>query len=480
MLRIYSDQNIISKLCNEESELLRDLQELVTKDVLVFYSQGHLNDLSSDVTDKKFNELEVIKSLANGNFLYIDYDDNNIQNDLIGPNEAFEKYGTIHRNIGEFIKNVFDESGDPLVDLYIRLKKLQPVDLGSDIEAALKKPENDPARQMYEKLGITKRYYTMGEWIPIVGDLFNKFENDPKLLREIRRLSQIHLGVDKFKIKIGSVDFDEKLSKSKLGKSFREMLDQQLLFLPEEQRTYYNEFITGFNMINFLGIDYEKNKKVKFTNTNNDALHAFFASATDMLISDDKGILNKARFLYNIYGIETRLSSFEEFKNFVKQYRSHEYLDEMLFISQLEFYGGTNIIVEDPLLVTYNSNKTEVRKLGNKYWKLFDRLTRVEVLSNSQEYYILHPSSSRRNNIIFFKEINYIIQSLNNMLRDNVSEINQTDKENIKQGNWEGKLWSSSYTDYLVVPEKHTCRLLLAYPATQVIQGWSLDLCLVL
>ena len=105
-------------------------------------------------------------------------------------------------------------------------------------------------------LGITKRYYKMGEGLPIVRDMMTKFEDDPKLIKEIRRLSQHHLGVDKFKIKIGNTDFDEKLSKSKLGKSFQEMLDQQLGFILKELKSYYNEFITGFNMINLLEIDY--------------------------------------------------------------------------------------------------------------------------------------------------------------------------------------------------------------------------------
>jgi len=284
---------------------------------------------------------------------------------------------------------------------------------------------------------------------------------DPKLIKEIRRLSQNYLGVDKFKIKIGNLNFDKNLSKSRLGKSFQEMLDQQLGFLSEDLRSYYNEFITGFSMINFFGLDYEKNKKVKFKNTNNDAQHAFFASAVDMLVSDDTGLLNKSEFLYNFYKIDTKLVSFDEFIEFINQYRSHDHVNEDLFISQLQIYGSTSIIVANPFSVRYNNEKLEMRRLTNKYWKLFDRLLRVRFSDSDEEYFILHPSKARKNNLIFYKEIDYIIKSLNNMLNHNVEEIAELDKKKIKNGDWEGKYWSTIQYNYLLRYDSRIRRLVL-------------------
>ncbi len=57
MLRIYLDQNVFSKLTKSESGIIDKIKNITLKDVIVFYSQAHLNDLSADLTDHKMKEL---------------------------------------------------------------------------------------------------------------------------------------------------------------------------------------------------------------------------------------------------------------------------------------------------------------------------------------------------------------------------------------------------------------------------------------
>lgn len=462
MLKVYFDHNVYSDISKElDDEFIDKIVQLSKKDVLFFYSQAHLNDLSSDSTEYKFKELKVIERIADNNFLHLDTESDHIVNSQILATEAFNRFGMLQNNVGQSLRSVFDKTGDPLIDLTISLSKLQPIDLGEGIEEILNRKETDKAKVTYVKLGITKRKYNLGEWILIYTTMMDKLENDPSLLKEIRRSSMQYLNVDKFDLKIGSINFDENLRKSKLGKSFEEMLIRQMSFLPENLKSHYLEFITGFNMINFLGLDYERNKKVKFKSTQNDAQHTYFGSFSNIIVSRDDGLLNKAKFIYKYYDIDTKIMSTDEFVAFAKIYRSESYLSESLFLSNLYHLSKSSFIITERRPIIKHNQNEQVRKLPKKFWGLFNRLSEVGLNESDDQYLLLSPSHSRSNNILFYKEVNYIISSLDKMLHGSHDKLNDEDKTNIKAGSWNGIYWKTSYCDYWLRYSNDTRRLLL-------------------
>jgi len=315
MLKVYFDTNVYSDITKgTDLEFIKRVYDLSEKQVSFFYSQAHLSDLMSDKTDHKYQELKTIEAIAGGNFLHRDNKNNQIISTSIKAKEAFEDYSEVQDDEGIF-------SSEYLRDPEFDLLKMQSIDLGPDVENILTEDDKAPSKAFFDKFGITKRHYTIEEWLPIADKMKRISENQPELLKKVRSWSKQHLQVGKFNIKIGNVNFDENLAQSEIGKSFKQMLDQQIGTLPDGLKNFYVEFISGFNMINFLGFDYEKNKKVRFISTNNDAQHSYYGSASDIIVSRDKGLLNKSKFMYFSYDINTEVMGTNEFKTFLKNYR---------------------------------------------------------------------------------------------------------------------------------------------------------------
>ena len=135
MLKVYFDTNVYSDICKGlDKGFIETIYALAESKVLFLYSQAHLNDLSVDKTDNKYEELRIIEEIAEDNFLHQDTESDQIINSLLKAKEAFELYGEIQNDVGAFLEGSFNKTGDPLVDSYIDLLKMKPIDLGEDVE----------------------------------------------------------------------------------------------------------------------------------------------------------------------------------------------------------------------------------------------------------------------------------------------------------------------------------------------------------
>jgi len=449
MLKIYLDTNVYSDIAKGiDSEFIERVYNLAENEVLFLYSQAHLSDLSADKTDHKYTELQIIEDLADTNFLQRDANDNQIINSLAKAKEAFKAYGEVYNDNEIFLADSLVKTGDPIFDAYFDSTKSLPIDLGSDIESILSKDDNDSTKVILVRFGITKRHYTLGEWLPVATKLMSSFEKEPEVLKSIRSESKKLLQGDKFNIKIDDVKFDEKLAKSKIGKSFGDLLKEQMEYLQGSMKNFYNEFTTGFNLINFFGFDYEKNKKVRFKSTQNDGQHCYFGGVADIIVSRDEGLLNKSRFMYSYYGIDTKVMSTDDFKKFIKRYRELIYSNESLFINDLKAKMANSLILVEKRPVIRHNQSEEIKKLTHSYWGLFNRLSIVKSNTDDDEYVVLYPNQIRSSNITFYKDVDFIINHLNQMLGTDYQFLGKHDKASIKDGTWEGVVWNSDITTY--------------------------------
>lgn len=449
MLKVYLDTNIYSDISNEiDDSFSKRIKHLAEKEILFLYSQAHLNDLSTDKTDFKSKELKIIDEIADTNFLQQDLETNRISNPVVKASEAFELFGEIQNDVALTLSSAFEETGESLVDIFLNQIKQQPVDLGPNIEEILSRDGKDQEKLTYERLGIYKRHYKMDEWSRIVTKILHDLESDPILLRIIRQQSKQYLEVDKFNIKIDDVKFNDKLARSKIGKSFKELLAHQMNLCPENQSNFFFEFITGYYMINFLGLDKEKNRKVRFKNTQNDGQHSYFGASSDILVSQDEGLLNKSKFLYSFYGFDTKVMSLKEFKTFINSYESRNFTNESLFITDLQLKKDRSLIVSERRPIIRHNQNEEIRILSEKYWGLFNRLSVVRLNEEDDEYVVLFASNYRSGNITYYKEVNYIIKALNKMHRTNYQHLSVDDIAQIKEGCWQGLTWETEYTFY--------------------------------
>ena len=449
MLKVYLDSNIYSDISKaDDLELVNIVYRLSEDEILFIYSQAHLNDLSNDKTDNKYKELDLIEEVANTNFLQQDYQTGLITNSVVKAHEAFKYFGEIQNNLGSSLLTSFNETGDVHVDSYLQSLKQNPIDLGSDIEKILSRDSSDSERSMLTRIGITKRHYKMDEWIKVVSKMFDDFENDTDLLRSVRQQSKQLLKVDKLNINIDDVNFDKNLSKSKIGKSFKDLLDQQLSYYPDDKTNFYQEFVTGYNMINFLGFDSETNRKVRFKNTLNDAQHSYFGGTSNIIVSEDKGLLNKTRFLYSYYGFETKVMTKDEFKTFLKSYKPTKYINETYLLDDLQRERNVSLIVAEKSPLIRHNLSQETRKLSHMYWGLFNYLVDIRSIENDDEYIVLFPHYTRTGNITYYKEVNYIINSLNVTFGTEFKALSEVDISSISNGTWKGLTWETDITKY--------------------------------
>ncbi|KPM49951.1 hypothetical protein [Jiulongibacter sediminis] len=459
MLKIYFDTNIYSSLSkNEDKELNNFLKNKSENEFLFLYSQAHLNDLNSDLTDNKFKELRTIGELASTNFLHFDYKEKRVTNSIAEVEEVFQYMS----NSDEGIKNIFDDlfkkTGDPIWDTWINLFKDQNIDLGPHIEEIMSRPDSDLEKAQLKSFGLTQRYYTIDELLKYLAKITDDFENKPELLRSIRLESMKQLEVNKLNIKINEVDFDKKLVESKLGKTYAQLISEQLENMPKDQKGFFTEFTLGYNLINFYGLDYEKNRKVKFKNTQNDGQHAFFGGMADIIVSQDKGLLNKCRFLYNYYGVDTKIISLEQFKIFIKDYRTNNYTLESVFISDLFSRRRRSIILNGKRPMLRHNQSEEIMIIDWSYWGFFNRLSEVKSYDNDDEYIILYKQNYRTGDTTFYKELKFIIESMNLMLKADFNTLSQEEIKLIEENNWKGFWWHTDVTDYWLRFNKETKR----------------------
>lgn len=437
MLKVYFDTNIFSAIAKQStSVVISNLVSRADKDILFFYSQAHLDDLSNDITDNKFTELDTISNFVKDNYLYEDFLKKSVALKYVSPRQAYETLKGNTNSKDTPFKELFDlakYSGD--------LDKNAEIDLGPEVEKHLLDNDNPHHRLIYNAVGIYKRKYKMDEWLSIIESMMERFSSDPDLIKFLRRESISKLKVEKLKLKIGEIKFDENLRNSLLGKDFEQLVNEQFEVMPDSYNTAFNRITTGFNLLNFFGFDYEKNKKVKYTNTINDGQHCYFAGNCDILVSNDVGLINKSKFIYSYYNIDTKVLNPEEFVQFISDMPSYSYQSEFALDSLLEFDRRNGIVLSPRAAKLNRDQVSEVRLISNPYWYYFNRLSEAETMDSKFLGFVLHSEYSRLSNFYIYKEIDYIIKNLNNLFNSDQSLFDNGDMNQINAEAWEGRNW---------------------------------------
>lgn len=130
----------------------------------------------------------------------------------------------------------------------------------------------------------------------VIKDLSNNFNIDEEL--------KTKLEIDK--------NIINNLTASEFIKKYGSII---ISYVNNTSSTLQEKFQSFFNILNAVG--YWSDKAGKGSNLNRiyDANHAFYASACDYFVTNDKRTMMKANFLYKYYKIKTKALSFDEFLN---------------------------------------------------------------------------------------------------------------------------------------------------------------------
>ena len=213
----------------------------------------------------------------------------------------------------------------------------------------------------------------------------------------------------------------------------------------EETENRKGTFVQGYLRLNHYNLDGERTSRVKYVNTNNDATHAFYGGFCDIIVTKEKSMRTKTKFLYDFFGIETAVLSIDEFESFldtneVVAIKSvQDFYDR--FCTDFKSKKEKDIFTEKDGSIVHVSYQPKVI-----YFNYFNHFqVDIEPNTNKIPRFILNRKAPGWiSNHYFFDEIFKVI---NNVIRvfkiDLDGKLNLTDKEKekIRDNNWSGRIW---------------------------------------
>lgn len=325
MQKVYFDTNVFADLRNREEHAGFARKLLDGKgQALFFFSAAHIEDLRKDKTEQKNTDLAFMEEFTDNNYLAIDLVNKGCNVYKHTPREVFDETTTSAAHSAPTL-------GASAILAFKSIPQLQDYRVLFDsIETMLEKLSDRPstvttshlydgasqsATEFLKLLGIENRTYSASEWERVVSAMETLFSSEPELYRKGRRLAIDDLGIQKAKARIDSSNFDDNLSKTKIGKSFTDVVNAILAPIREIPLfdQLFVEYTLSYFLLNLLGMDEEKNRKVEFSSILLDAQHSYYATNADYVVSSDQGFLSKTKVLYEMYGVETKVMSLDEF-----------------------------------------------------------------------------------------------------------------------------------------------------------------------
>ncbi|RTY77953.1 hypothetical protein EKL97_14870 [Flavobacterium sp. LS1P28] len=470
MTRVYIDSNVFRYLKNPNySRLLENLVE--QKDKLIFYySYAHLSDLTRDKTNKKFEDLLFMEQLVDKNYLNLKIDETIVNVQIASPTEAFNNLD--HTPLSEILNftELFSEMESneidtpEIIDVKDKMKLMFNMPIGNlgipnfidDIGV------NNPLIRMLPTL---ENGSTLMDLIKGMLETIDNLNQDPSIWRGLRNYSIDALNLKKFNIDINNKNFDSELKDTPLQKSFMEFVEETFIHNKSlEKQREFNFFINAYSCLNILGLDNEKNNKVVFSSFQNDAQHAYYAAHCEYLISDDEQLLLKAKVLYNLFGIETKVLNLADFqKNYI------EIAGDLELNTETYYKNLVNVIKKEELVevldIEEQNKKVIFYKLKNKHFNFFNRLNLV-IENNDTPTFIFFNEILNYSKFTSFKEFESITNKIVNILgSDNFGrdKFDEEDKSDIVENKWRGRIWRSNNESFYLEIKPNDFKLCFFY-----------------
>ncbi len=455
MYRIYLDTNVFTLLRHDSSYAQVAQRLLSRKDTLLFFfSPAHLDDLSRDSSDQKYEDLQFMHGLVEDNYACEDFNKRNCSVLIATPTEAFQKMFEPKSSPGSVIS-------DDFLGLLRRLPEMREYSLLFDTIEALKAaikdthkdvvvrniPMNvDPELENYfHKMGLQNKVYTAEEWRAVTENMAELFSSDKKVYRAGRRLSKLEVLAEKHNATIQSNNYDHNLQYTKVGKTFTEtvrLLMDPLRKIPGFDRKFI-EYGVSYMLLNILGMDDEKNQAVEFRSIQTDSQHSYYGTRMDFVVSNDKGFRSKSKALYNLYSIDTKVLSLDEFalECPLEDGRSESVV---AFLDTLEYDLTSSLLVG-----TRDSLRSNIRqqqfKLLHRYFSYFNMME----VSTDDNLRVICLWNKRRNvnDFVSFKEVSSVVSKTYATfgVDDNGRcDVTQDDHEGMRLPDWHARKWSYS------------------------------------
>lgn len=419
-MRIYLDNCIYQDLKKEENKTLYSSIIESKQYNIYLFSEAHLYDLSRDVTNEKYIDMEFIESICENNCLLNDASGAR----LLTPKEYYNMYDWENLIKSE---DIF-KSEDPFIKLIMDMFKNIPLPFNSIFKSYLfsSKYPKEFVETMTEPSDLKE--YT--ELMLKASDQMKEHPFFKGILQGNREVNT----TKEFYIAIGINGFDgEKITdKEEFKQSYVKYINQSHKFIKNTKVDSYQTFINMYMGLEILNIVKGKPQKQKFTNLMNDSRHAYFGAGCDIVVSKDIDFIEKTKFIYDIFDINTLVLSFEDFKsipNLNDGNNFNELINEITNIS--EYLYNNNLNGED--------NKVLSIALSKIYIGYFNMLYRVE--HENKWSFIITKKVDEYKNKSLIKEIELITNILINNLGEDINNKAFFSRNEIINECWNGRTW---------------------------------------
>lgn len=329
MIRVYCDSNIYRYLKQEHPSYNSDLFDVfeALKDKMLFtFSDAHLDDLKDSILGYAEKDLLFMGKYVKDNYFMHDFiRDRATGPYLATPLEAFKaKDYNAYRNT---LKNPFDIDslfGD--MDDFPEGKLLrQSMKLMFNLPISALTGSFDMAsiyandKNLIGKMTPDYRpSMSLQEFVNSIWPYSKSLLQNKKEFTELRKYIAKYINRDEYSFEKWGMTFNEKFKESTLGKSYLEMIENMLT--DNQKKDLYQKFIYAYTMLETYNITQERQgkgiKKFNMQSLNTDAHHAWYASFSDYLVTDDKGLQVKANIVYQLLGFPTKILCSRDFINY--------------------------------------------------------------------------------------------------------------------------------------------------------------------
>lgn len=420
-MRIYLDNCIYQDLKREENrEIYKSIIESKNHSIYLF-SEAHLYDLSQDKTDEKYTDMDLIESICDNNCLL--NDSNGAR--LLTPREYYDMY-----NWEEIVKaeDIFNKE-DPLIDFI--MSEFEKISLPFD---SIFKPDILPSYYPKEFIDTMTEPSNLKEYMELSLKASGKMKEHSFFKGILQGNREAEYTEELYKaIGINGFDGEKIIDKEQFRESYIKYINQSYKFNKNRKVDDYQNFMNMYMGLELLNIVKGKPRKQKFTNLMNDSRHAYFGAACDVVVSKDVDFIEKTKFIYDIFDIQTLVLSFQEFNNttYTNPNNSlNDFLDEIMYI--FENLDNDRIQKEGIKFLSI--------PLSNMYIGYFNILHRVE--QENKKIFIASKRVDNYKNKSLIKEIELITNKLADGFGKDIHDLANFNRNEIINGEWNGRIWT--------------------------------------
>ncbi|MDF2931550.1 MAG: hypothetical protein K0R36_881 [Chryseobacterium sp.] len=413
MLRIYCDKNIYSSIKEGKRNFNSELKELMDelKDILIFtYSQAHHQDLSN--SDSSFWEEDLLLLEDYVKDHYFDYDAIKKKTNclLAKPKESF--YDTDF----SIAKNFLNPDNNLMDSLFPTIEGEEDDEFSKIAKDLFQNLLNIPIPNLNQpdltgkEKELSERYLPSNENLTVGSMMEHFFKFGNKLLTDrqevigLKKMMEEYVNSDKYSFEKWKDQFDEKFKENFGGQSFTDLMQQT--FEAVKDYNDYDKFVLFFNSLELHNVTKDKplRKSQALESIHTDANHAWFASFSDVLVTDDKGLATKAYITYKFFEIRTKIFTTEEFLNNRTIFLQQEENDVKSFFKLLDFEIKNSLVLRNS--TNSNIENDMILKNHHKFFNYFNRI------SNSKGSLKLYCQRHSNANFNMFREAKLLTDKL--------------------------------------------------------------------